>query len=140
MLENKKILLVEDNPDDELLTVRALMKNHLTNSIDVARDGQEALDYLFKDRSTRAEMPALIILDIKLPKIDGLEVLRRVRAHDNTRYIPVVIMTSSDQEEDILTSYGLGANSFIRKPIDFTKFVEVASNIGIYWLMINQAP
>lgn len=140
MLENKKILLVEDNPDDELLTVRALMKNHLTNSIDVARDGQEALDYLFKDRSTRAEMSALIILDIKLPKMDGLEVLRRVRAHDNTRYIPVVIMTSSDQEEDILTSYGLGANSFIRKPIDFTKFVEVATNIGVYWLMINQAP
>lgn len=140
MLENKKILLVEDNPDDEMLTVRALRKNHLTNSIDVARDGQEALDYLLTDHTTKAEMPALIILDIKLPKIDGLEVLRRIRANELTKYIPVVMMTSSDQEEDILASYGLGANSFIRKPIDFVKFVEVASNIGVYWLMINQAP
>ena len=139
-MENKKILLVEDNPDDELLTVRALKKNHLTNSIDVARDGQEALDYLFKDHQTRGTLPALIILDIKLPKIDGLEVLRRIRADENTKYVPVVMMTSSDQEEDILASYGLGANSFIRKPIDFMNFVEVASNIGIYWLIINQAP
>lgn len=140
MLENKKILLVEDNPDDEMPTVRALKKNHLTNSIEAARDGQEALDYLFRDHTTRAELPALIILDLRLPKIDGLEVLRRLRANENTKFIPVVMMTSSYQEEDILTSYGLGANSFIRKPIDFLKFVDVASNIGVYWLMINQAP
>jgi len=131
---------VEDNPDDEMLTVRALKKNHITNRIDVARDGQEAADYLFSDEFERGDLPALIILDIRLPKIDGLEVLRRIRANEKTKYIPVVMMTSSDHEEDILTSYGLGANSFIRKPIDFLRFVEVASNIGIYWLMINQAP
>ncbi|GAB1350773.1 response regulator [Ignavibacteriales bacterium] len=138
MTMSRTILLVEDNSDDELLTIRALKKNNISNKIDVARDGQEAVDYLF-GRMVEAELPALIILDIKLPKIDGLEVLRRIRANDTTKFIPVVILTSSNEEEDILASYGLGANSFIRKPVDFLKFVEVASNIGVYWLMLNES-
>ena len=136
----KTILLVEDNSDDELLTIRALKKNNITNKIDVARDGQDAVDYLFERKNNDADMPALIILDLKLPKIDGLEVLKRIRENEKTRFIPVVILTSSNEEEDILASYGLGANSFIRKPVDFLKFVEVASNIGIYWLMLNESP
>lgn len=140
MAINKTILLVEDNSDDELLTIRALKKNNITNKIDVARDGQEAVDYLFERKGNDSELPALIILDLKLPKIDGLEVLKRIRENEKTRFIPVVILTSSNEEEDILASYGLGANSFIRKPVDFLKFVEVASNIGIYWLMLNEAP
>ncbi|MCA0387338.1 MAG: response regulator [Bacteroidetes bacterium] len=140
MAINKTILLVEDNSDDELLTIRALKKNNITNKIDVARDGQEAVDYLFERKGNDSELPALIILDLKLPKIDGLEVLKRIRENQKTRFIPVVILTSSNEEEDILASYGLGANSFIRKPVDFLKFVEVASNIGIYWLMLNEAP
>ena len=140
MAINKTILLVEDNSDDELLTIRALKKNNITNKIDVARDGQEAVDYLFERKGNDSELPALIILDLKLPKIDGLEVLKRIRENQKTRFIPVVILTSSNEEEDILASYGLGANSFIRKPVDFLKFVEVASNIGIYWLMLNESP
>jgi len=136
----KTILLVEDNSDDELLTIRALQKNNITNKIDVARDGQDAVDYLFERKNNDADMPALIILDLKLPKIDGLEVLKRIRENEKTRFIPVVILTSSNEEEEILASYGLGANSFIRKPVDFLKFVEVASNIGIYWLMLNESP
>lgn len=136
----KTILLVEDNSDDELLTIRALKKNNITNKIDVARDGQDAVDYLFERKNNDADMPALIILDLKLPKIDGLEILKRIRDNEKTRFIPVVILTSSNEEEDILASYGLGANSFIRKPVDFLKFVEVASNIGIYWLMLNESP
>lgn len=140
MAIHKTILLVEDNSDDELLTIRALKKNNISNRIDVARDGQDAVDYLFEQKDETSELPALIILDLKLPRIDGLEVLRRIRANDKTKFIPVVVLTSSNEEDDIIKSYGLGANSFIRKPVDFLKFVEVASNIGIYWLMFNESP
>jgi two-component system response regulator len=143
MLNQKTILLVEDNADDELLTIRALKKNNIVNVI-VARDGVEALDFLFgvvkdidKEKNT---LPALIILDLKLPKIDGLEVLKRIRAESRTKFIPVVVLTSSNEEKDILLSFGLGANSFIRKPVDFTRFVEVAGNIGVYWLVLNESP
>ena len=144
MLIQKTILLVEDNVDDELLTIRALQKNNIANNIAVARDGAEALDLLLGtgDYSGKGitPLPALIILDLKLPKIDGLEVLKRLRANDLTKFIPVVVLTSSNEEQDLLLSYGLGANSFIRKPVDFLKFIEVATNIGVYWLAINEIP
>lgn len=144
MLVQKTILLIEDNPDDELLTIRALKKNNIANKIDVARDGAEALDYLFgtgayqgKDTNT---LPALIILDLKLPKIDGKEVLKRLKEDSRIKRVPVVVLTSSNEEQDVLSSYNLGANSFIRKPVDFLKFVEVASHIGLYWLVLNEPP
>jgi CheY-like chemotaxis protein len=142
MLIRKQILLVEDNADDELLTIRALKKNNIANDIIVARDGAEALDYLF---DTDAEkklkfLPTLIILDLNLPKIDGLEVLKRLKADTQTKLIPVVVLTSSDEQIDMLTCYGLGANSYIRKPVDFNKFIEVAANIGLYWLVMNELP
>lgn len=144
MLIEKSILLVEDNADDELLTIRALKKNKIANNIIVARDGEEALDYLFgsSDNQTKEErpLPTLIILDLNLPKIDGLEVLKRLKANERTKLIPVVVLTSSDEQKDLLTSYGLGANSYIRKPVDFNKFIEVASNIGLYWLVLNELP
>lgn len=141
---NDIILLVEDNPDDVELTLRALRKNHLTNEIVVARDGVEALDYLFgtgsHDGRDLGLMPQLILLDLKLPKIDGLEVLRRVRADERTRLLPVVILTSSTEERDLVQSYSLGANSYVRKPVDFTEFVEAARQLGLYWLLYNQPP
>jgi len=144
MLIQKTILLVEDNADDEVLTIRALKKNNIANNIIVARDGAEALDLLFgtgEGAGKEADpLPALIILDLKLPKIDGFEVLKRLRANARTKLIPVVVLTSSNEEQDILLSYGLGANSFIRKPVDFVQFVEVASNIGLYWLVFNESP
>lgn len=144
MSDQKTILLIEDNSDDELLTIRALKKNNIANTIIVARDGAEALDLFFGagqfNGKESTDMPTLIILDIKLPKVDGLEVLKRLRSETRTKLIPVVMLTSSNEEQDILTSYGLGANSFIRKPVDFMKFVEVASNIGLYWLVINESP
>ena len=138
------ILLVEDNPDDEALTRRALQKNNLSNELAVARDGQEALDYLFgtgthAGRDLRV-MPQLILLDLKLPKIDGLEVLRRMRADDRTKLLPVVILTSSNEERDLVNGYSLGANSYVRKPVDFSEFTEAARQLGLYWLLLNQAP
>jgi two-component system, response regulator len=138
------ILLVEDNPDDELLTLRALKKNNFTNEVVVARDGVEALDYLFatgeyagRDASV---MPQLILLDLKLPKVDGLEVLRRLRSDERTRLLPVVILTSSKELEDMLDSYGSGANSYVRKPVNFEQFVWAVEQLNLYWLGLNEAP
>jgi len=138
------ILLVEDNPDDEALTVRALKKNKIVKEVVVAGDGIEALDYLFgagahTGRDTTA-MPQLILLDLKLPKLDGLGVLRRLRADDRTRLLPVVILTSSNEARDRITGYSLGVNSYVRKPIDFEVFVAAATQLGLYWLVLNQPP
>ena len=130
------ILLVEDNADDEELTRRAFRKNNLQNELIVARDGEEALDYLF----TNARRPHLVLLDLKLPKVDGLEVLRRLRADDRTKLLPVVVLTSSTEERDLVASYELGVNSYVRKPVDFTAFLEAARQLGMYWLMLNQTP
>ena len=138
------ILLVEDNPDDEELTLRALRQNNIMNTVDVARDGAEALDYLFCQGAHKArdpsQKPAIVMLDLKLPKIDGLEVLRRIRADERTRLMPVVILTSSKEEQDLLKSYSLGANSYIRKPVDFNQFVTTVGHLGLYWLVLNEAP
>jgi two-component system response regulator len=140
----KTILLVEDNPDDELLAIRALKKNNIANTIDVARDGAEALDYLFcegnyADRDP-AHKPQVILLDLKLPKIDGLTVLQRIRDNEATRVLPVVILTSSDEERDLIESYSLGANSYVRKPVDFDQFTEAIRQLGLYWLVLNVLP
>ena len=136
------ILLVEDNPDDEALTLRALQKNNITNKIVVARDGVEALDYLFANgmyagRDTSVE-PELILLDLKLPKIDGFEVLKKLRADKRTKLLPVVILTSSKEQQDIVNGYGLGANSYVRKPVDFQDFVQAVLQLGLYWLVLNE--
>ncbi len=141
---DKTILLVEDNPDDEALTLRAFRKNNILNPVVVARDGEEALDYLFgtgrhAGRDT-AEQPQVVLLDLKLPKLDGLEVLRRLRADPRTRLLPVVILTTSGEDRDILASYQLGANSYIRKPVDFEQFIEAARQLGLYWLVLNVPP
>jgi two-component system, response regulator len=141
---SKTILLVEDNPDDVALTLRAFKRNNMVNPVVVARDGVDALDYLFA-RGAHAEragkpQPTLIILDLKLPKIDGRGVLKAVRADERTRLTPVVILTSSKEEQDMVESYSLGANSYVRKPVDFAEFVEAVRVLGIYWLMMNQAP
>ena len=143
-MRDKIILLVEDNPDDELLTLRALRKNNVLNKVVVARDGVEALDYLFgtgghSGRDT-AVMPQLILLDLKLPKIDGLEVLKRLRADERTRLLPVVILTSSREEQDMLDGYGFGANSYVRKPVNFEQFVQAIEQLKLYWLILNEAP
>ena len=138
----KVILLVEDNPDDEILTVRALSKNNIANNIVVAHDGVEALDYLFGNgihagRDTSLQ-PALVLLDLKLPKLDGFEVLRQLRVDPRTKLLPVVILTSSTEEQDIMNGYGLGANSYVRKPIDFQRFLDAVHQIGLYWLVVNE--
>jgi len=143
-MKNNVIMLVEDNPDDEALTVRALKKNKVVNEIVIARDGMEALDYLFGEGihagcDTR-QMPQVVLLDLKLPKLDGLGVLRRFRADDRTKLLPVVILTSSNEEQDRMNSYGLGANSYVRKPVDFDQFVVAATQLGLYWLVLNQPP
>ncbi len=143
-MSEKTILLVEDNPDDELLTLRALRKNKILNEVKVVRDGAEALDYLFgagkyAGRDTM-EMPQVVLLDLKLPKLDGLEVLRRLRADELTRRLPVVVLTSSDEEQDILASYDLGANSYVRKPVGFHQFIDALRQLGLYWLVLNQPP
>lgn len=141
---NGTILLVEDNPDDQKLTLRALKKNNITNDIVVAEDGAQALDYLFgtgqfAGRDVR-DRPALVLLDLKLPKVDGLTVLARVRADERTRMVPVVVLTSSAEEQDLLKSYELGVNSYVRKPVDFLEFVNAARQLGVYWLILNQQP
>ena len=141
---NKVILLVEDNPDDETLTLRAFKRSHVMNPIAVARDGIEALDFLFArgEHSDRvgAPLPTLVILDLKLPKLDGLGVLKSIRADERTRLLPVVILTSSKEEQDLIMGYSLGANSYVRKPVDFSEFLEAVTVLGIYWLMMNEAP
>ncbi len=138
------ILLVEDNPDDELLTRRALKKNNIGNEVVVARDGVEALDYLFgtgaHEGRDLSELPQVMLLDLKLPKIDGLGVLRRVRADERTRLLPVVILTSSREQQDLVNGYGCGANSYIRKPVDFAQFIEAVRQLGLYWLVLNETP
>jgi len=143
-MKDKIILLVEDNPDDVVLDLRALKKCGIHNEVVVATDGAEALDYLFGTGSHAgrdpSQMPSLILLDLKLPKVDGLEVLRRLRGDARTRLIPVVILTSSREEQDIVTSYDLGANSYIRKPVDFDQFMAVVCNLGMYWLLYNEPP
>ena len=141
---HKMILLGEDNPDAEALTVRALQKNKIANNLAVVRDGVEALDFLFctgpyADRNPQ-DIPEVILLDLKLPKVDGLEVLRRVRADERTCLLPVVILTSSKEEQDLIKSYSLGANSYIRKPVDFSQFVEAIHQLGMYWLVLNEPP
>jgi two-component system, response regulator len=143
-MTNTAILLVEDNPDDELLALRALKKNNVTGGVVVARDGVEALDYLFgageyAGRDTGV-MPRLILLDLKLPRVDGLEVLRRLRADERTRLLPVVILTSSREKQDMLDGYGFGANSYVRKPVNFEQFVQAIEQLKLYWLILNEAP
>ena len=143
-LAGKNILLVEDNPDDEALTLRAFARNGIRQQVHVARDGVEALDYLFARGAHAgrdlARQPTITLLDLKLPRLDGLEVLRHVRADDRTRNLPVVILTSSREDQDLVRGYGLGANSYIRKPVDFNQFVEAVRQIGVYWLQLNENP
>jgi two-component system, response regulator len=143
-MKNKIILLVEDNPDDQELTIRALKNNHIINDVVVTNDGVEALDYLFARGSFEGRdktiLPSLILLDIKLPKINGLEVLQQIRSNELTRIIPVVILTSSKEEQDLIASYHLGANSFVQKPVDFNQFNQAIKQLGLYWLLINTLP
>jgi two-component system response regulator len=141
-MDAKHILLVEDNPDDEALTLRALKKNNIRNEVFVARDGVEALDYLFAtgphtDRDLNA-LPQLVLLDLKLPRLDGFEVLRQLRTNAHTKFLPVVILTTSNEESDRLNGYGLGANSFVRKPVEFDRFAEAVRQLGLYWLILNE--
>ena len=138
-MKERAILLVEDNPNDELLMRRALAKNGVAGEVVVARDGVEALDYLFSSGRPDA-MPRLILLDLKLPRLNGFEVLQRVRADERTRLVPVVILTSSRERRDVLEGYGLGANSYVRKPVDFEQFLEVVGQLKLYWLGLNESP
>jgi two-component system, response regulator len=143
-MNDKIILLVEDNPDDEALTLRALKKNNISNQVIVARDGAEALDYLFgagqySGRDPNAT-PQVVLLDLKLPKVDGLQVLRQLRANESTKFLPVVILTSSNEDQDRFTGYSLGANSYVRKPVDFNQFIEAVRQLGLYWLILNEQP
>jgi len=140
--KDTRILLVEDNPDDIELTLKAFEKHNLANDIIVARDGEEALDILFhRDKESAGEKtPDLILLDLKLPKVDGMEVLRQVKNNSGTKFIPVIILTSSREEKDLVESYRLGVNSYIQKPVNFEKFAEVVKQIGLYWLLINELP
>ena len=135
-MDDRVILLVEDNPDDVVLTLRAFKKNHITNPVVVARDGAEALAYL----SAASSLPAVVLLDLKLPLLDGLEVLRRIRAYERTKLLRVVMLTSSREEQDVAQSYALGANSFIRKPVDFDSFVQAVGQLGLYWLRLDEQP
>jgi len=143
-MENRIVLLVEDNPDDVDLTLRAFSKSNLKNPIIVVNDGEKALDYIFcrgsySDRKP-AEMPAVVLLDIKLPRIGGLEVLKELRSNDRTKLLPVVMLTSSLEESDLISSYMNGANSYIRKPVDFNRFIESVQQLGLYWLLLNEIP
>jgi two-component system response regulator len=143
MMTKKIILLVEDNPDDEELTLMAFEQSEIVNKVVVVRDGAEALDYLFGTgrhiNRDLSNMPAVVLLDLKLPKIDGLEVLRRLRADQRTNFIPVVVLTTSNEEQDLINSYKLGCNSYVRKPVDFTEFINAARQLGLYWLGLNEA-
>ena len=143
-MEDKMILIVEDNPDDEALTIRALKKNNIGNRLVVVRDGAEALDFLFctgiYTERDPYDLPQTILLDLKLPKVDGLEVLKRIRADERTSLLPIVILTSSKEERDIVQSYKNGANSYVRKPVDFNEFLDAARQLGLYWLVLNEAP
>ena len=132
------ILLVEDNPDDVLFTLRAFERNKISNDVVVAADGEQALEYLLPADESRALNPALVLLDVNLPKVDGLEVLRRIRSHPRTVALPVVVLTTSNEERDIVESYRLGANSFVRKPVTFAEFVEATKVLGVYWLLVNE--
>jgi CheY-like chemotaxis protein len=134
---SRLILLVEDDPDHELLTIRALQKSNIVNDVRVARDGEEALHLLF---GQNAIQPQVILLDLKLPKVDGLEVLRRIRENESTRMLPVVVLTSSDEERDLVRSYQIGVNSYIRKPVNFNDFAEATRQLGMYWLVLNECP
>lgn len=140
--QKKTILLVEDNKQDELLTIRALKKHHIHNDIVVARDGEEALDFLFSrgqfERRDPLDLPQLVLLDLKLPKVDGLEVLKEIRNHTQTQFLPVVVLTTSKEDSDILSSYKIGANAYVRKPVDFNEFSEAVKNLGLFWLILNQ--
>jgi CheY-like chemotaxis protein len=136
-MKNTAILLVEDNPDDEMLTLRALKKINIINEISVVRDGEEALQFLFGD-AHKDSLPLMVLLDLKLPKLNGLEVLREIRANKRTKSLPVVIFTSSNEEKDILESYNLGVNSYVRKPVDSTQFFDAVSQIGLYWMVLNE--
>ncbi len=144
IVNNKTILLVEDNPDDEALAIRALKRHHISNEVIVAHDGVEALEYLFctgmyvgRDISLK---PTVVLLDLKLPRVDGLEVLRRLRSDERTKLLPVVVLTTSSEEQDMLNSYSLGCNSYIRKPVDFVQFSEAIRQLGMYWLLMNEPP
>ena len=141
---SRPLLLVEDNPQDEMLVLRALRKINLANAVEVVRDGQQALDYLFGEGEfalrAGAELPAVVLLDIGLPRLSGLDVLERLRGDSRTRLLPVVVLTSSDEERDRLKSYENGANSFVRKPLDFAEFAETVARLGVYWLATNQPP
>ena len=143
-MNHRPILLVEDNPDDQQLAIRAFKKSNLSNEIVLASDGVEALDYLFGtgayENTGLPVLPAVVLLDLKLPRKDGLEVLKEIRANDRTRLLPVVIVTSSKEEQDLLNGYELGANSYVRKPIDFNEFVDAVRQLGIYWLLLNECP
>lgn len=143
-MERDVILLIEDNPDDELLTIRTLKKHNLRNPVVVARDGSEALDYLFGTGKYADQepnpLPVLTMLDIKIPKINGLEVLKRIRANERTKLMPVVILTSSDEERDLIDSYRMGVNSYVRKPVDFNQFQEAIRHLTVYWLLLNEVP
>ena len=142
-MNTRPILLVEDNPDDEALALRAFKLLNLSNKIIVARDGVEALDYLFATgphAGANLQSPAVVLLDLKLPRVDGLEVLRRIRENERTQILPVVILTSSREEQDIVQSYNLGANSYVRKPVDYTEFVQAVSKLGVFWLLLNELP
>ena len=142
MLDQRPILLVEDNPDDEALTLRALKKNNVANRVVVAHDGAEALEFLFPGggKLPADALPALILLDLKLPKVDGLEVLKRLRGDARTQLVPVVILTSSKEERDLVSGYRLGCNSYIRKPVDFEQFTDAIRQLGMYWLVLNEVP
>lgn len=137
-MKDKTILLVEDNPDDEELTLLAFQQNHIMNAITVARDGAEAIEILFGEKATKEKTPTIVLLDLKLPKVDGLEILRRIRETPRTRHIPVIVLTSSTEEQDIVKSYNLGCNSYVRKPVNFAEFLKASRQLGIYWLMLNQ--
>ena len=143
-MDNKIILLVEDNQDDEALTLRALKKNNISNQVIVARDGAEALEYLFGTGQYSGRdanlTPQVVLLDLKLPKVEGLEVLRRMRANESTKLLPVVILTSSNEEQDRINGYDSGANSYVRKPVDFNQFIEAVRQLGLYWLILNEQP
>ncbi len=139
-MSTKTILLVEDDPSDIDLTRRAFEKSHVANELVIVEDGREALDYLLGEGRTAADEPALVLLDLKLPKVPGLEILRRIRADERTKRLPVVILTSSTEEKDIAAGYDYGGNSYIRKPVDFTQFVEAIRQLGLYWLVLNQPP